>query len=278
MLRPFPRTVRANGRAFSSRSGVSEENITFVSHFRPNTLFAMKSILRHIPNALTCCNLACGFFAVLIFTGRAAFPLEWEWGFWLVIAAALFDFSDGMAARLLGAYSPMGKELDSLADAVSFGVAPAMAVVSMILGQGGAPAFVAVGAGVLLAVFSVLRLAKFNIDTRQSESFLGLPTPACALFFVSLPAFFDLTGATPAAWVVPALAAVFCFLLVSEIPMFSLKFKRFGWAENKLRYLFLLFGAACLLLLGKAAAVAIIPAYILFSLGQKVFCNRPAQR
>ena len=159
--------------------------------------------------------------------------------FLCIIAGAVFDFCDGLAARALKAYSPMGKELDSLADMVTFGVAPAM-----IMYRFQAEANFLIYLPLLIAVFSGLRLAKFNIDTRQSENFIGLATPSCALICGSLiyasqmyPALHDFLIAK--SYIVPMLSLVLCYLLVCELPMFSFKFKSLKWADNKARFIFL---------------------------------------
>jgi CDP-diacylglycerol--serine O-phosphatidyltransferase len=180
-----------------------------------------------------------------------------------IIIASVFDFFDGMSARLLKAYSPMGKELDSLADVISFGIAPAVIAMLLIkptINPNGVnvtglsfPIMMVQLFPLILVVFSALRLAKFNIDTRQTESFIGLPTPGNALLWASLPLmlFFShgnnfLAGLLSNPWVILPLSAVMSFLLVSEIPMFSLKFKSLKPSQNKTRFIFL---AICLLLI-----------------------------
>ena len=183
-------------------------------------------ITRHIPNTLTCLNLFSGCIACVM-----AFEARYEWALAFIIFSAVFDFFDGMMARALDAHSIIGKDLDSLADDVSFGVAPSLIVFSLFKDL----AF-------LLSVFSALRLAKFNNDTRQTSSFVGLPVPANALFWASL-----VTGAHD--WLVSSnfhpvylllLVCLFSWLLVSEIPMFSLKFKNLSWKDNKTSFIFLL--------------------------------------
>jgi CDP-diacylglycerol--serine O-phosphatidyltransferase len=161
-----------------------------------------------------------------------------------IILSAFFDFGDGFAARLLNAYSHIGKELDSLADVVSFGVAPGCIAYTYLeaITKGGSWAAVAFIA-LLLPVFSALRLAKFNIDTRQTTAFLGLPVPANALFWASLiPSLHYYTSLQPL-WLVVGivfLLFIFCFLMVSEIPMFSLKFKSPEWKSNQWPFSFIL--------------------------------------
>lgn len=191
-------------------------------------------IIRHIPNTITSLNLLSGCFATLY-----AINGNFKTAFLCIIAGAVFDFCDGLAARALKAYSPMGKELDSLADMVTFGVAPAM-----IMYRFQAEANFLIYLPLLIAVFSGLRLAKFNIDTRQSENFIGLATPSCALICGSLiyasqmyPALHDFLIAK--SYIVPMLSLVLCYLLVCELPMFSFKFKSLKWADNKARFIFL---------------------------------------
>lgn len=195
-------------------------------------------ITRHIPNTITSLNLLSGCFATVY-----ALNGNFKCAFLFIIAGAVFDFCDGLAARALKAYSPMGKELDSLADMVTFGVAPAM-----IMYRFQAEANFLVYLPLLIAVFSGLRLAKFNIDTRQSENFIGLATPSCALICGSLiyaseiyPALHDFL--TAESYIVPMLSLVLCYLLVCEIPMFSFKFKSLKWEENKSRFIFLALSA-----------------------------------
>lgn len=214
----------------------------------------MKSYLRFIPNTITLLNLFCGSIAVI-----SACHLQYERAFWFVILAALFDFFDGFAARLLKVTSEMGKELDSLADMVSFGLTPAI-VMTTLLAAHGMGYFAA--CGLLLALFSALRLAKFNLDQRQSDEFRGLPTPANALFFVALPF-------TPVIlldiWVLLVLTVGFSLLMVCEMPMFALKFKSFALRKNKLKYSFLIV-SAILIVIWKLSAVSwIIVLYIAVS-------------
>jgi len=178
---------------------------------------------KYIPNFITSLNLACGAIAI-VFTFHGRFELA----FALMLAGAVFDFCDGLAARSLGAYSPMGRELDSLADMVTFGVLPSMMLFNLMrsCSFGENPLCFA---ALLIAVFSGLRLAKFNIDERQHENFLGLPTPACALLCGSLCDYVvHAPVSLPALWsagvvFIPVLSVVLSALLVSELPMFSMK-------------------------------------------------------
>jgi len=194
--------------------------------------------------------------------------------------ATVFDFLDGFAARLLKAYSAMGKELDSLADVVSFGVAPGVMAYSYIASLSmstGSPTWFA-WFGFLIPVFSALRLAKFNLDERQTSSFLGLPTPANALFWAfgigSSFNFFLSYTFDPIILVIGIL--IFSALLVLEIPMFSLKFKNFKWVGNRLRYYFLI---GCIILLVLLHVNGISPCivwYILLSVLNFGFVKKEA--
>lgn len=238
----------------------------------------MRKVIAFIPNLLTLCNLLCGCAAVSVLFLKADFQAA----FWLVIAAAVFDFFDGFAARMLHVSSPIGKELDSLADMVSFGLVPAVVVFQMLsLDTGWFDWRVSRYLGFLIAAFSALRLAKFNVDDRQTEEFRGLPTPACALFFVSL----SLTGGLwEGDWLlmhpvaIMALAVAFSALLVCDMPMFSLKFKTFGLQKNKLRYVFLFLSVILIIWLRTAAPAAIILLYIVISAGRALICRRCVTR
>ena len=167
-------------------------------------------IVKHIPNTITCLNLLSGVMGIIVlFGGRP------DQAFFLMLAAAVFDFCDGLAARALGAYSELGKELDSLADMVSFGVLPAM-----MLFVGSSHPYLRF-VTLLLVAFSALRLAKFNLDERQHASFLGLPTPASAMICGSLVCYSFVSPESWAAWLcsqvwfLPALSLAICALLVS---------------------------------------------------------------
>lgn len=193
-------------------------------------------IIKHIPNTITSMNLLCGVLGV-IFTFQGALDLA----FYLMILAAVFDFLDGFAARMLKAYSPMGKELDSLADLISFGLLPALMIHRRLV-EGGMTGFW-IYVPVIICIFSALRLAKFNVDDRQSENFLGLPTPACAMWCGSLIYTADrgvmtVAGLLSERYIMIIAPVVLAILLVSEIPMFSMKFKK-GSEYNRLRLCFI---------------------------------------
>ena len=223
------------------------------------------NLKRHIPNTITCLNLLSGCVGVTLAIEGSYYGVAC-----CVALSALFDFLDGFMARLLGAYSPMGKELDSLADLVSFGLAPALLVMyglrwSLPVGL----AWLAYAA-LLIPVFSALRLAKFNIDTRQTHSFIGLPVPADALWWIGVCHAFASGVALPLWQTVCVLLSIilFSYLMVSEIPMFSLKFSSYGWRENAVRYTLLGIAVAMLLWLGLAGLAPVIGLYILLSLWQ----------
>jgi len=236
------------------------------------------NIVRHIPNFITCMNLLCGCFAlVAIFSGDALTAAI------LVILAAVFDFFDGFAARLLKVSSPIGKELDSLADGVTFGVVPGMLLLHYLqfaLGVETLSLTTFIDQPLLILplavpIFSALRLAKFNVDERQSDGFRGLPTPASALWVISIPLIL---------WKVPSYLPVDPSLLVlspgfligssvglsavmvSDIPLLAMKFKQFGWKGNEIRYIFLITSVVLLIILQTLAIPAILLLYVLFSI------------
>jgi len=225
-------------------------------------------ITRHIPNTVTCCNLFSGCLAIVW-----AYQGNYQVALGFILLGAVFDFFDGMLARALQAYSPLGKELDSLADDITFGVAPSMIVFSLFK-EVSVPAFLSPVAGYLpyaaflIAVFSALRLAKFNIDTRQTSSFIGVPTPANALFWGALVvgAHDFLVSDFFNACYLLLLVGFTSWLLVAEIPMFSLKFKNLSWRDNKVQFVFLLGCVPLVLFLGIAGLAAIIIWYALLSL------------
>jgi CDP-diacylglycerol--serine O-phosphatidyltransferase len=219
----------------------------------------------HIPNAVTCLNLFAGCLALTqVFAGHL------EIAAYLVGLAAAFDFADGLLARALHASSPIGKDLDSLADMVSFGVVPG-AILFDLLTQASAdiPAWLPY-AGFIVTVFSALRLAKFNNDTRQTTSFIGLPTPACTLVVASLPLIlahdsFSITGFILNPWVLLALTVLLSGLLVAEIPLFALKFKNLRWQDNSTQFIFLLLAVALLIGLQATAIPLVVLLYVLMS-------------
>lgn len=232
---------------------------------------------KHIPNMITCGNLISGCCA----TG-AAFNGNFDWAVYMIILGAVFDFFDGMVARLLGVSSPIGKELDSLADVVTFGVAPSALLFHMIgyaVTVGHVLSFTPdVVAGYLpylafvMAAFSGLRLAKFNLDTRQTTSFIGLPTPANALFWCSLA--MSRYYAAFSSTTLLLLMLGMSLLLVAEIPLFALKFKNLSWKDNYIKYIFLVGCAVLILFLGKACFAGIVIWYVFLSVIENKFIKR----
>ena len=222
---------------------------------------------KHVPNTLTCCNLICGCIAT-----HFALQAQLDMALFFIIAGAVFDFFAGFAARLLHVSSPLGKELDSLADDITFGFAPAAIVFPLLRALFPTTACTVAGlipyAAFLIAAFSALRLAKFNLDERQSTSFIGLPTPANALFWGALGVHLQHSDLMQSSWMPAALLvgiALSCWVLIAEIPMFALKFKHFGWQGNGLRYGFILASALLLVLLQWQGFAAIIVLYVICS-------------
>jgi len=236
------------------------------------------NIRKHIPNTITSLNLLAGSISiVLAFEGYLLYAV------YMIFLAAVFDFMDGMTARLLKAYSIVGKELDSLADVVSFGVAPAVIMFHLmkiaLYGSLNFPGLEHLAAKEVffliipffIAVLSGVRLAKFNVDERQTENFIGLAVPANAMFFVSLY-LVSISINTDAIstilkneYILTFIIIAFSLLLVSEFPMFSLKFKSLGFKGNKIRYIFIVLSLILLILLHTVAIPIIIILYILLS-------------
>lgn len=223
---------------------------------------------KHIPNSITCCNLISGCIATAFaFAGDIKVALLW------IIIGAVFDFFDGMTARLLHVSSPIGKELDSLADDITFGVAPSTIIFSQLQLMS-YPEFLEPlrpylpFVAYIMAAFSALRLAKFNLDERQALGFIGLPTPANALFWGSLlvgigeqmyyrpwTLYLILIGILASSW-----------LLVSEIPMFALKFKHWGVKGNEVKYLFLVTCVPLVAIFGITSFAIIVAWYVVLSM------------
>jgi CDP-diacylglycerol--serine O-phosphatidyltransferase len=229
------------------------------------------NIKRHIPNTVTCCNLLSGCIASVM-----AFQAKYEAAILFIILGAVFDFFDGMLARLFKVSGPLGKELDSLADDITFGFAPAVIVFS-IFKEVHYPDFMQSVTNIfpytafIISAFSALRLGKFNIDTRQTTSFIGLPTPANALFWGSLVVGgydFLISDSFNAIYLF-CLVILMSLLLVAEIPMFSLKFKNLTWKDNQTSYIFIIVCIPLLVVLGISGFSAIILWYILLSLVTK---------
>jgi CDP-diacylglycerol--serine O-phosphatidyltransferase len=226
---------------------------SFVLYYSTHIMIKIK---RLIPNLLTAGNLIGGILAIIFaITGKL------EWSPYCIFISAIFDFLDGFVARILKVQSELGKQLDSLADMVTFGVAPGVIVMVMLsswnstLNQYDFLSFESntelMGIGLIIPVFALFRLAKFNLDTRQTSSFIGLPTPAMTLFFAAIPILVISGSQSLIGWQVN-LASIFTnstFLIIStlimsimmvvELPLFALKFNGFKWNKNKLRYIFL---------------------------------------
>lgn len=241
--------------------------------------FQISKMIRHIPNFITTLNLFCGCIAVVMaFDGQLVLASVF------VGLGSLFDFFDGFAARLLKVKSPIGKELDSLADVITFGLVPGIIIYLLMLQDISAP-YISMGnisvlplLGFAIPIFSALRLAKFNVDHRQESIFLGLPTPASALIIMSFPLILW-QQSTPIGmdislfhqlitnfYFLVALTVFISWLMVSEVKLFSLKFNNFSWKENKLRYTLLAVGIVFIFSLHFVAIPFIILFYVLMSL------------
>lgn len=216
---------------------------------------------RQIPNLLTLCNLLCGALAIVSIIKNGDTPIAY-----FVWAACLFDFLDGFAARWLKVTSPMGKELDSLADMVSFGLVPALLMYKLLEVE--YPAHGIPFIAMILVAASALRLANFNIDTEQSSSFRGLPTPANALFITSLP-FLKMADYTLPGEVLVVVTVVFAYLMISPLRLFALKFKSLKWKDNRQRFTFLVLSVLLLAFVGLPALPLVILLYIGISLAVK---------
>ncbi|GAA4499626.1 CDP-alcohol phosphatidyltransferase family protein [Hymenobacter ginsengisoli] len=245
---------------------------------------------RHIPNAVTCLNLLCGCLALtFIFRGELVI------GAYLVGIAAVADFFDGLLARALRVSSPIGKDLDSLADMVSFGVVPGaimfelmgQSFVGQLLGQlfnTASPLLspdhiagtsVLPFCGFIITIFSALRLAKFNNDTRQTTSFIGLPTPACTLVVASLPLIlandqFEVQNIILNPWLLLGLSVLLSGLLVAELPLFALKFKNLKWLGNRRRFVFVALALVLVSTLRAAGIPLAVLIYVLMSVPGRV--------
>lgn len=223
---------------------------------------------KHIPNLITLLNLTSGALAaVAAVEGRLSDVV------WFVLASAVFDFADGLVARALRVRSDVGKELDSLADVVSFGLVPGLVVWQLLKTNPEIPYNWLAYAGLLLPAFAAYRLAKFNLDTRQTDSFLGVPTPAMSLFFVTLPLSLHQPDASSAVTVATLFIAThwipltistlaFSMLMISEMPLLALKFKNLKWRENKLRY-FLIAGSTAIVAVNGFAGLPLVVVWYL---------------
>ena len=227
-------------------------------------------------NLLTLCNLLAGVVALIVTLRYHAY----ETAFWLIIAASVFDFFDGFVARLMKQQSPLGVQLDSLADDVTFGVVPAVVMYDIYIhttsfyGLNSEWMGYASYVVLIIAAFSVLRLAKFNIDTTQATEFCGLPTPANALMLLSLAMLYEQGSVALYQEHILAISIAAAALLISPIRMFALKFKGFGWRGNELRYGFILVSLLIIILVPTYAVLSIIVLYIVVSTLRWLFGGR----
>lgn len=227
----------------------------------------LKIIRSNLPNGITCLNVLCGTIAILVsahpqvsFWGMAS----WQWGSLFIVLAAVADFFDGFVARMLHESHPIGADLDSLSDQVSFGVAPAVLLAFNLWGN--VPLWLAF-APAILPVATAVRLAKFNVDTRQTTGFLGMPVPANAVFWIGYVASIkDGAQWLTSPWVLVPVLLFISWLMVSEVPMLSLKFKTWGFKDNLARYLLILGSAALLVCFQLCGMLWIIVFYAIMSL------------
>ncbi len=227
----------------------------------------LKKIRSNIPNAITCLNVLCGTIAILISAHpQLAFwgMQSWQWGSLFIVLAAVADFFDGFVARMLHESHPIGADLDSLSDQVSFGVAPAVLLAFNLWGS--VPLWLAF-APAILPVATAVRLAKFNVDTRQTTGFLGMPVPANAVFWIGYVASIK-AGAywLESPWVLVLALLFVSWLMISEVPMLSLKFKTWGFKDNLARYLLIIGSAVLLVCFQLRGMLWIIVFYAIMSL------------
>lgn len=216
---------------------------------------------KHLPNAITCANLFSGCIGVVY-----AFNGDLQTAAYFVLLSGIFDFFDGMVARALNVKSPIGKELDSLADMVSFGFLPGVVMFQLLKTSDYNSDYLPY-LGFIITVFSALRLAKFNIDERQTEDFIGLNTPMNTLFIVSLPFIAkDYPEIVGSSIVLIAITAIMSFLLVSEIKIFSMKLSDLSWAKNRMKFIFLILSALLIAVLKFVAIPFILVLYISLSI------------
>lgn len=231
-------------------------------------------IKKHIPNAITSLNLLAGMMGIyFVLSGKI------EYGAYFILIAAVFDFFDGFVARILKVHSEIGKQLDSLADLVTFGVLPSFILFQWVkeLSDSEYLPFVAL----IIGIFSALRLAKFNVDTRQTDRFIGVPTPANALLISTLPFFVNEFPASENIianpYMLTGIAVVMSFLLVAELPLIALKFKDYKFQSNLFRYLTLAIGVVCIITLGLAGIPIIIISYIALSVLEGVIYSNESK-
>lgn len=224
----------------------------------------LKKVRYNTPNAITCMNLIAGTVAIIL-ASKGDEPMcglvAYQWAFIFIGIAAVADFLDGFMARLLKAYSEVGKELDSLCDLVSFGVAPAVILYNAVIACGGAE-WVA-WCSLLIPAAGAMRLAKFNVDTRQETNFIGLPIPANAIFWIGFVAFYYEIGGI-LNWLTLAAIVVMSWLMLSSIRIYSLKFKNYSFKENSHRYI-LMIAAIVFVAIGGLMGMAITILYYVLS-------------
>lgn len=241
-------------------------------------------MIRQVPNLLTCLNLLCGCFSIIfIFSDNIDAAAS------MVLACLIFDFLDGFTARLLSAGSSLGKELDSLADMVSFGLVPGLLGSKLCLSSPpfslNAPDLQTLVIGhfpLIITLASAIRLARFNLDTRQTDSFIGVPTPAITILMIGLCLTvehdrFSLTPVILNPWFVCGLSMVIAWLLNCDLRMIALKFKSFSWSANQWQYLLIFSSAACFVLLGFTGIPACILLYVFISLISGKPSNQPKE-
>lgn len=236
---------------------------------------------KNLPNVFTCLNLLCGCLAIVsVFHGNEILLAG------MVFLAAMFDFMDGLTARKLNAYSDLGKQLDSLADMVTFGVVPGMILYNLIIGRQSQDIIsnqfifsILKYFPFIVTVFAAFRLAKFNTDKRQTNSFLGLPVPAMGIFVTSFPLIirYDQWNLTPVLtnpFFIIVISIILSLLMISEIPLFALKFKNFKWTDNKIQFVFIILSVLLFSFLLFTAIPVIVFLYIILSLINNFYLNR----
>ena len=226
---------------------------------------------QHIPNTITCGNLVSGCLSILFLTQNM--PVK---AALMIFVAGLFDFLDGFSARLLHAHSPIGADLDSLSDVVSFGVAPGFILYYLMCHASDLPALTLLNIRILpclaflLPVFAAIRLAKFNIDDTQKTSFWGMPAPGMAIFIASLPLALSQVGhlkdGALGYWACLGIAFIFSFMMVSHQRFFSFKMKSVKWKGNEVRWIFLLVAVVSFVIFRWVALPFVMMLYILLSI------------
>lgn len=227
----------------------------------------LKAIKNNIPNAITCLNLLFGALAIVVsfepFEGTSIFGLQgYQLAFVFLALAAVADFCDGLVARLLHAVSPLGKELDSLSDCVSFGLAPAM-ILYNVMTEARCPSWMCY-MSMMIPIFGALRLARFNIDTNQATTFTGLPIPANAIFWIGFINYYA-THHSISQWIVLTLIVVMSLLMVCNLRMFSLKIHNFSLKENFRQYTLLIASIAFIVLAGVSGFACVVLFYVIVS-------------